>query len=203
VVQRSRAASRSTSAATARTCSRRWYSAAELAQYGLEAFAVEHPGYGASAGEPSVDSLLANALAAVTHARARAQQLGVPLVVVGSSLGSFCAMHAAAAGGVDKLVLRAPPTRLADAAGAAYPWLPVKLLLAHRFDNLAPAAKVACPVLVLHGDDDSIVPQAMGRELAAALPHATFVPIPGRGHNDLELEPTGAAGSALRAFLAK
>ncbi|MBL8755769.1 MAG: alpha/beta hydrolase [Planctomycetes bacterium] len=179
------------------------YSAAELAEHGLEAIAVEHPGFGASAGRPSVASLLANALVAVGHARTRAQELGVPLVVVGSSLGSFCAVHAAAAGGVAKLVLRAPPTRLADAAGRAYPWLPVRLLLAHRFDNLEPAAKVVCPVLVLHGDDDVIVPQAFGRELAAAMPHATFVPIPGRGHNDLELAPAGVAGAALRAFLAK
>lgn len=179
------------------------YSATDLAAYGIEAIAVEHPGFGASAGRPSVASLLANALAAVALARTRAQQLGVPLVVVGTSLGSCCAVHAAAAGGVDKLVLRAPPTRLADVAQAAYPWLPVKLLLAHRFDNLASAAKVTCPTLVLHGDHDTIVPDRYGRELAAAMPNATFVSVPGYGHNDLDLSPNGPVGKAMLDFLGR
>lgn len=176
--------------------------AAALAAYGAEAIAVEYPGYGASPGRPSVDGLLATAAAALAHGRARAQALQVPLVVVGSSLGSFCAVQAAVLGGVDKLVLRAPPTTLAAVAQAQFAWLPVGLLLAHRFDNLAVAAKVPCPVLVLHGDADTVVPDRYGRELAAALGRATFVSVPGAGHNDLDLSPAGPAGPALRAFLA-
>lgn len=177
-------------------------SAAQLARYGGEAIAAEHPGFGASAGRPGVDSLLAAARRAAAHARTRATNLGVPLVVVGSSLGSFCGVHVAASGGVDRLVLRAPPTSLVAVAKAQFAWLPVSLLLAHHFDNLEPAARVRCPVLVLHGDADTTVPDRFGREVAAALPDARFVSVAGRGHNDLELAPEGPAGAAVREFLA-
>jgi pimeloyl-ACP methyl ester carboxylesterase len=178
------------------------YSAAELAGYGMEVVACEYPGFGASAGRPSRDSVLATAAAAAARAQARATELRVPLIVVGSSLGTFAAVHVAAAGIGDKLVLRAPPTRIADVARASFWWLPVGLLLAHRFDNLELADRVRCPTLVLHGEDDGIVPQRFGRELAAAIPGALFVSVPHRGHNDLELSPLGAVGPVLRTFLA-
>lgn len=172
-----------------------------LAAYGTLAIAAEHPGYGASSGEPGVERLLASAAHAAAYARAQADELRVPLVVVGSSLGSFCATAVAAAGGVDRLVLRAPPTSLAAVASTKFWWLPVGLLLRHRFDNLGVAPRVRCPVLVLHGDADDVVPQRYGRELAAAMPHAEFVAVPGRGHNDIELSPDGVVGPRLRAFL--
>ena len=41
------------------------------------------------------------------------------------------------------------------------------------------------PALVLHGDEDRTVPYAYGVELAEALPNASFVSLPGAGHNYL------------------
>jgi pimeloyl-ACP methyl ester carboxylesterase len=175
--------------------------AMDLVGYGVEVIAVEPPGYGASEGTPSVPSLLATARAVAVFGKARAAALRVPFVVVGSSLGSFSAVHIAAAGGVDKLVLRAPPSNLVAVAKSNFWWLPVGLLLAHRFDNLGAAKDVRCPVLVLHGNVDTIVPDRFGRELAAALPQATFVSVPGCGHNDLDLSPAGPVAKALRTFL--
>lgn len=174
--------------------------AAELRGYGGEVIAVEYPGYGSSQGEPSVASLMATAEAAAVVARARAAELHVPFVVVGSSLGSFCATHVAAMG-ADKLVLRAPPTSLAAVAKTQFWWLPVDLLLRHRFDNLAVARHIACPTLVLHGTADDIVPLRFGSELTAALPQARMVLVPGAGHNDLSLALPGPSGKDLRAFL--
>lgn len=201
------------------------FAAGELAEYGLETFAHEHPGYGASPGTPSVASLLAAAERTVDAAALRARELGVPLFVVGSSLGTFCAVHVAARVGaasagaasadatsagappakpapavVDRLVLRAPPTTMVAAAKARFGFLPVDLLLRHRFDNATPAPRVSCPVLVLHGDRDGIVPQALGRELAALLQHGRFVGVPGAGHNNLHLSVEGQVAAELRAF---
>ncbi len=48
-------------------------------------------------------------------------------------------------------------------------------------------AKVAAPTLVLHGEDDPLVPVEGGRDTAAAIPGARFKTIPGWGH-DLPLE---------------
>jgi pimeloyl-ACP methyl ester carboxylesterase len=174
-----------------------------LAGYGLEVIGVEYPGYGASPGRPSVATVLGNADAAAARARARARELDVPLVVIGSSLGSCSAVHVAAQGGVDRLVLRAPLTSLVATAQRRFPWLPVAWFLRHRFDNLARAPEVRCPVLVVHGDRDRIVPLESGRELAAAIgDHAELIVAAGYGHNDLSIVPDGPFGSRVAAFLA-
>lgn len=44
-------------------------------------------------------------------------------------------------------------------------------------------AKLTMPALVLHGDEDKIVPFKWGEELAQQLPNATFVRLEGAGHN--------------------
>jgi len=49
--------------------------------------------------------------------------------------------------------------------------------------------RVAVPTLVLHARDDAVVPFGNGRALAAAIPGATFVPLPGRNHLLLEHDP--------------
>lgn len=173
-----------------------------LARHGMVVVGVEHAGYGTSAGPPSVATLLGGAEAAAEHARALAGRLAVPLVAVGSSLGSFCAVHVAARGGVERLLLRAPPTTLAAVARSRFFWLPVGLFLRHGFDNLAKAPGVRCPVLVLHGDRDDVVPLAFGRALVKAFGGpAELLVAEGRGHNDVPLDPDGPYGAAIAAFL--
>ena len=62
------------------------------------------------------------------------------------------------------------------------------------------------PTLVIHGDQDEVVPFAMGQQVAAAIHGAVLRVVPGGHHNDLfrthasELEDAiaAAAGGALR-----
>lgn len=174
-----------------------------LADYGLSVVGVEHAGYGASDGPPTVATLLEGAELAAAHARRLATARGVPLVAFGTSLGTFCAVHCAARGLVDRIVLRAPPTSMLAAARARFWWLPVALLLRHRFDNLAIAAEVRVPALVLHGDRDRIVPLAQGETLCAAFAGPrTFVRSPGSGHSNVPIERGGPHGDQLLAFFA-
>lgn len=50
--------------------------------------------------------------------------------------------------------------------------------------DLRPAlAGVDLPAVVLHGDDDRVVPIAAGRATATTIPHARFVAYPGMGHH--------------------
>jgi hypothetical protein len=174
----------------------------ELARYGLTMIGSEHPGYGSSEGPPTVDSFMAEAAAAAAYARSVADASQLPLVIFGNSVGTFCAVHAASLGFADRLVLRAPPTTMLAAGKSRFGWLPVALLLRHRFDSLAKAKDVRCPTLVLHGDCDQIVPQRLGRQLASAFAGPTqFVDCHRYGHNDLPLAPEGPYGECIRAFL--
>ncbi|MCA8948528.1 MAG: alpha/beta hydrolase [Planctomycetes bacterium] len=175
--------------------------AAGFARHGLLVIAPEYPGYGGSAGEPGVASLHDVALRTAEYAAGIATARGLPLVVGGISLGSFCAVRVAAEREVARLFLAAPPTNLVDAARARFWWLPIGLLLRHRFDSTAIAPQVQCPVLVVHGDADAIVPIALGERLAAAFANAEFVRVPAAGHNDLPLEPGNPVGDRIGRFL--
>ena len=59
------------------------------------------------------------------------------------------------------------------------------------------------PTLVLHARDDARVPFEAGRRMAAGIPGARFVALPGRNHLFLESEPAfGQFLEHTRAFLA-
>lgn len=174
--------------------------AGELTGYGVSTVVAEYPGYGKSGGKPCVESFLQAADASAAFALEKAGKLGVPLLVAGSSIGTFSATYLASQGVGTRLLLLAPPTSTVEAGSSRYPWLPVRMLLKHRFDNLGPAALVRCPVLVVHGDQDVIVPAEMGQRVAEAM-RGDFVLAVGHGHTRSPLSPTGQYAARIRAFL--
>jgi class 3 adenylate cyclase/pimeloyl-ACP methyl ester carboxylesterase len=52
--------------------------------------------------------------------------------------------------------------------------------------------QVRVPTLVMHVRDDLIVPIDLGRQMAAGIPHARFIALPGRNHLFLKHEPATA-----------
>jgi class 3 adenylate cyclase/pimeloyl-ACP methyl ester carboxylesterase len=70
-------------------------------------------------------------------------------------------------------------------------------------DVTALLARVTVPTLVLHARDDARVPFESGRRMAAGIPGARFVALPGCNHVFLESEPAfGQFLEHVRAFLA-
>lgn len=173
------------------------YRAAQYAEYGYLTLVTEYPGYGASEGSPSHRSFLAAADASAARGQELAKANKLPLLVLGQSIGAFSAVHLAAKGIGEKLVLISPPTSIAAAARSRFPFLPVGLLLRHPFDNLAHAASIGIPTLVVHGERDNVVDVAMGRELAAAIPGAKLHIVAGAGHNNMDLSLRGKLGGVL------
>jgi alpha-beta hydrolase superfamily lysophospholipase len=154
---------------------------------GFGFFAAEYPGYALArgAGGPSEARLYEGAEAALGHLRER---VGVPderTVLVGHSIGSGVATEMAARGRGGRLVLLSPFTSIGDMAEHLLPWLPGRYLIRDRFESLGKAGRVRVPVLVVHGEDDAIVPVEMGRRLGAAFARGRFVAVRGAGHNDL------------------
>lgn len=62
--------------------------------------------------------------------------------------------------------------------------------------------QLALPTLLLHGSDDRIVPVADSRELAALLPRATLVELPGQGHAPMVTTPRELAWRIEQHFCA-
>ncbi len=175
--------------------------AAMFGAYGLQTIVTEYPGYGESGGSPSHKSILAAAERSAREAAAWCKQKSVPLFLGGHSLGSFGAVHVATLGLGERMVLISPPTSVAASGAARYPFLPIGLLLRHPFDNLGPAPSIRIPTMIIHGDQDSIVPFAMGEQLAAAIPDARLVPAVGEGHNSVLLHHGGPFAAAIEEHL--
>lgn len=146
-------------------------------------------GYGGSTGRPSETGLLTDARTALDHLRA----LGIPasrIVLVGESLGTgpavMTAAMTAATNPVGAVILEAPYSAAVDIARAAYPWLPVGLLMKDQFRSRDHIAAIHAPLLILHGSADRVIPQAFGKRLfdAAADPK-TFLSLGPVGHEAL------------------
>ena len=146
--------------------------------------AVDFRGYGASTGAPTVANTEADVEAVWHWLAARTDVDSTRVVVYGRSVGSGPATLLASSHAVAGLVLESPFTSLRAMARVHYPFLPAALA-GMRFDNLARIGGTHCPILVIHGDRDGIIPTAEGRALAqAAGPRAEFWAIPGADHND-------------------
>jgi uncharacterized protein len=145
---------------------------------------VDYPGYGASGGRASEDAVYEAADRAYDELAALVGIDPDSIFAYGRSLGSAVATHVAATHRVAGLILESPLTNAREMAARAYPFLP-RFLVRLRLDNLSGIARVHCPVLVLHGTADRVIPPDMGRRVAAAAPGpAELVLIDGADHND-------------------
>lgn len=163
-----------------------------LRERGLGFYAMEYPGYGASPGRPGEAAIYAAAEAAFADLRA----LGVgpaSTVLSGRSVGTGVAVEMARRGHGARLVLVSPYTSVVELGQAAMPFLPVRLLMKDKFLSEAKAPAISVPVLIIHGEEDEIIPVEMGRRLGQRFPHATVVTVPGAHHNDLLGPPWGEA----------
>jgi fermentation-respiration switch protein FrsA (DUF1100 family) len=176
--------------------------AAALARAGLAVLLFDYRGYAANPGRPTEPGLAADARAAVAYLAARPEVDPARLVYFGESLGAAVALRLAVERPPAALVLRSPFGSLAEVGRRHYPWLPVSLLLADRYDAAGRAGRLAAPLLVVAGGRDRIVPPAHSRRLFEAAPEPKrFVLLPGADHNDLDLLAGPRLLAEVMAFL--
>ncbi len=154
--------------------------------------ALSYRGYGGSSGRPTEKGLVEDAAAAYAFAVARYP--AERIVLWGESLGSAVALALAAEKPVGHLVLEAPFTSAADVA-ARYLWfLPLWLFMKDQFRSDLRIGKVTAPVLVVHGENDAIVPVTLGERLYSLIrAPKRLVRVAGAGHNDLGAQAVAAA----------
>lgn len=112
-------------------------------------------GFGPSSGRPSEKALFSDGLAVFDDIVGRYSPRRT--ILVGRSLGSGVACHVAARREVAGAVLITPYDSIENVARASYPWLPVSLLLKHRFDSLSQMERVHCPLLIVYGGRDRVI----------------------------------------------
>lgn len=166
--------------------------AANFAGQRLNLAICDFRGYGQSTGSPSLRAVIKDAPAVLETISSRSEQ---PLIVMGRSLGSACALelfqndHPRVAGVIvesgfvdlDGLVRRrglTPPQPYTDDELAT-------------FEPRSKVAKGRAPLLIIHGEEDRAIDANEAREAfrLATTSHKQLALIPKRGHNDVSFSP--------------
>ena len=177
------------------------YSAEAPQTYGERAaLFVNYRGYGASGGKPGEAALVSDGVEIYDWATHRTDIDASRIALHGRSLGTGVAVQVATARPARCIILTSPFSSTVDVAKEFYPWLPVGLLLRHRFDSGVRAPALKIPALVISGSADTIVRPHHTDKLAAQWGGPVErVKLAGFGHNDIDLHPGYA--KAIHAFL--
>ncbi len=158
-----------------------------LNRHGFSVFVFDYRGYGKSTGSPTEEGLFTDTEAATEFFWKRIHQPGHKVIYHGRSLGGLTAARAAAHREPDGLILEAtfPDKRTLL---RYYPLL-LRFLgwfSRYKLSTVSFLKGVKCPVLVIHGDRDRIVPYPVGQELFHTLPatQKELLTLPGVDHDD-------------------
>lgn len=158
-----------------------------LAARGLNVLAYDYRGYGKSAGRPHEAGVYLDAQAAYDSER----RLGVPaarIVAFGESLGGAVSIALATRRPCAGVAVVSTFTSMKEVA--RHHFGPLAFLAGSLFDSLGRMPALKVPIFVAHGDQDEVVPFALGQQLfAAANQPKQFVRVAGAHHNDVFASP--------------
>jgi len=158
---------------------------------GYGVIAPAYPGSSGSDGTPSQETIT-QAIRDIWRDLPRDGRI----VIYGESLGTGVAMQLLASvvthpeKGIAPagMILEAPFTSVRDVAAHLYPGTgPLLDHLTQEWDSMAWVGNLTMPLLVVHGQNDRMIPPAQGQRLFKAAPSADkrFLLVPGAGHTDL------------------
>jgi abhydrolase domain-containing protein 17 len=169
-----------------------------LRSLGFSVLIYEYRGYGTSAGRPSERALYEDINAAwhwLTEFR------GIPperILVYGRSIGSGPSCWLAERNRIGGLIVES------GFLSAFRVYTQIPLFPFDRFPNVRRLRGVDCPVLVIHGTRDRVIPFRHGLALYRAAPGMkASLWVEGAGHNDLVLQAGPAYDVALCRFAEK
>ncbi|MES1166402.1 MAG: hypothetical protein ABUL68_00225, partial [Pseudomonadota bacterium] len=176
-----------------------------LRAMGVNVFIPEYPGNGMSEGAASEGACYATTDAALDYLLGRPDIDHGRIIAAGQSMGSGPAIDLASRRKLAGVITVGGFTRLADAATSGLGWMPAwladSLTADCRFDNLAKIKSVSCPILLVYGTGDTLVPPWMADRLAgAATAPVTKLAVPS-SHNSLWKSPYFGLNAAERDWM--
>lgn len=160
-----------------------------LTAAGFDVLAFDYRGFGRSTGRPSEAGTYLDSRAALDLLLAQPGVDPKRIAYLGKSLGGAVMLELALAHPPAALILMSTFTGMRDAARSVYPFLPGPFV-PDAYPSLRRIRKLRTPVLLMHGDQDELLPLRHAERLFAAAPEPKrLVVFPGAGHNDLIFRP--------------
>ena len=168
----------------------------EFRRLGVNVIIPEYPGFGMSEGRPSEKGCYAAADAAYAHLLSRTDIDQQQIIAAGWSVGGGVAVDLASRQQLSGVIVISTSTQMGDvvrkmaAESGSWSWVPgwlVTLMVSDcQLDTLAKIPAVACPILLIHGTADELVPKEMADRLAAAAKSkVTRYAVEGAKHGDV------------------
>ena len=147
---------------------------------------VNYRGYSGSTGNPGEKELYEDALTIfdtiISHYSPH------KLILMGRSLGSAIATYVGSQKEVDGIILITPFSSIESIAKKRFFFLPIPLILKHKFLSAHHAKDISAPCLIIYGGKDTIVPPDNTKQLLGNISSVkTVLYIGDAGHNDIDL----------------
>jgi hypothetical protein len=156
----------------------------------VHVLAVEYPGYGICPGRTDEAGIMANARAAVYFATESLHWPCDSIKLFGRSLGTGPTMALATQYPVSGVILVSPFTSIQDLFRSQVG--PFADFVEDRFKNCELAAKVLSATLIIHGQQDTLIPLAHGKQIYDVLSSRKMMVCPAQmGHNTSLLKNIG------------
>ncbi len=161
--------------------------AKQLHSCGVQVFAYDYRGYGASTGVPSVKGLCQDGVAAYDYLVNVEKIPANQIVLFGSSLGTGVTSAIARARPCAGIILHAAFSSLRNLVLDMMPatrYLPQVLFFRPKFDNAAILKELRTPLLLVHGEYDEMADPSHAQAIYAASANSnkTLVILPGAAH---------------------
>ncbi len=154
----------------------------------IQVFIFDYRGYGESSGSPTEKGIYMDGRAAYDYLVRDEHFIPREIVLFGRSLGAAVAIDVALRREVRSIIIESAFSSTRDMAKTMFPLGFLSSIIPNNYNNLEKIRRLNIPKLIIHGEEDEIVPFNMGMSLFEASGEPRyFFPIKGAGHNDTYL----------------
>ncbi len=121
-------------------------------------------GFSGNKGNPTEEGLYDDARSAISWLKNKGI-MTKDIIIYGESLGTGVASEIAQNKNFAGVILESPFTSMVDAAKNKYPIFPIKYLLKDKYESEKKIKNINCPILIMHGKLDEVVPFWMGEKI--------------------------------------
>lgn len=158
--------------------------AVDFTRHGYDVIMVDYRGFGKSTGRRTQKAIKRDLQLVYNKLKDNVDEKHI--VLYGRSLGSGFAAKLASMNNPRMLVLDAPYYSLSKIAKRYLPFMPLSLLMKFPMPTYKWLRYVKCPIHIIHGTDDTLIPYNTSVKLSRIQPKSTTLhTVIGGGHKDL------------------